>query len=124
MQFRTFNEMTSILAENTPHALILDWWRRTESVINYFTIAHYGRRFDASYQAITPLEPDPRLDPHVAQALHGLRRIRNAVAHGPRICIAPEDATLYAALALRFIGIVGGAVPNDRALNSGAALVA
>jgi hypothetical protein len=93
-------------------------------VIDYFTIAHYGRRFDTCYRAITQLETDPQLDPHVAQALHGLRRIRNAVAHGLRIYIAPEDATLYAALALRFIGIVGSAVPNDLAMSSGAALVA
>ena len=124
MQFQTFDEMTSALAENTPHALILEWWRRTEGALAYFTIAHCGRRFDSSYAALTRVESDPRLGPHVVQALHGLRRIRNAVAHGPRIHIAPADATLYAALALHFIGIVGSAVPNDLAVSSGAALVA
>lgn len=121
MHFHTFHEMTSVLAENAPHALVLDWWRRMEGALAYFTIAHYGQRFDTSYEALSWLESDTRLGPHIVQALHGLRRIRNAVAHGPRIHIAPEDATLYATLALHLIGIIGNAVPNDLAISSGAA---
>ncbi len=33
IQFHTFDEMAAVLSENTPHALVQDWWSRLEAVI-------------------------------------------------------------------------------------------
>ncbi len=44
IQFRTFQEMIDVVAPNMPHALILDWWRRVELTLRYYTIAHHNRR--------------------------------------------------------------------------------
>ena len=112
MPFHTFDEMVRVLAHETPHALILDWWRRMEDLLGQLTQRYYGRRFNAS-KALTRLQSDAWLATDVATVLHSMRRIRNIVAHGRCFCISAEDAALYAAIALHLGGIVGNTEPDD-----------
>jgi hypothetical protein len=124
IQFRTFQEMIDIVAPNMPHAFILDWWRRLELTLRYYTIAHHNRRSLKATQAIRVLEMDSRFEPEVIAALHELRRIRNVVAHGQAPSITFTNAASFAARALNLIGRIASEVPDDLAVTSGAATVA
>jgi hypothetical protein len=124
IQFRTFQEMIDIVAPNMPHALILDWWRRVELALRYYTVAHHNRRSLKAAQAIRVLEVDSRFEPEVITALHELRRTRNLVAHGRSPSIASTDAASFAGRALNLIGRIVREVPDDLAVKSGAARVA
>ncbi len=124
IQFRTFQEMIDVVAPNMPHALILDWWRRVELTLRYYTIAHHNRRSLKAEQAIRVLEVDSRFEPEVIAALHELRRTRNVVAHGRALSITSTDAASFAGRALNLIGRIAREVPDDLAVTSGAASVA
>jgi hypothetical protein len=119
----TFDEMIALGASSSPHGLILEWWRRVERALDYYTIASYNKSFRSSSKAIKALKTDSRLDPQVPRALDGLRLVRNRVAHGPTPQVDPRDAKFYAAVALRLAATLGEAVPSELAVRSGAALV-
>lgn len=95
-EFRTFQEMAIVLALNTPHALILDWWRRLDrSIDDYFRVR--GLQRPSSRLAIErALEADPQLGPEVAVQVRMLRRFRNVVAHEENQPISVEEAFGYA----------------------------
>jgi len=105
----TFEEYVQILAIESPHALILDWWSRLEIAINeYFEIYGMAVRspIPSKEQAISN---DPRLGPEITAQLRELRLIRNKVAHDKRKPISVDDATQYAQKSNELIWIIAGA---------------
>jgi len=122
-EFTTFHELVSVLSLNTPHALISDWWRRLSRAMDYFVVAYYGEARRTSIESMELLAADTRIGPNVAARLHGLRRIRNRIEHGPTPQVWPAEAAAYAQEALDLIGLIGNAVPNELAIRSGAACV-
>jgi hypothetical protein len=122
-QFDTFQGMVSVLARETPHALICDWWRRLDRAMHYYMVAYHGPKRQTSAKVIEVLAADTRIGPEVAAQLHQLRRIRNLIEHGPTRPITPRQASSYACRALDLIDHIGRTVPNELALESGAARV-
>lgn len=95
-QFRTFYEMASVLALNTPHALVLDWWRRLDRAIDDYFRAR-GLQRPLSRAAIErTLENDPDFGPEVAAQVRALRHFRNGVAHHEISQMTVEEAFAYA----------------------------
>jgi hypothetical protein len=115
--------MIALGVSSSPHGLILEWWRRVERALDYYTIAYHNKKFRNSTMAIEAVRTDAKLDPQVPRVLDGLRRIRNRVAHGPAPLVDPQDAKSYAAVALLLSAKLGDAVPIELAILSGAALV-
>lgn len=108
----TFEEYVQMLAIESPHALILDWWSRLEIAINeYFEVNGMAVRssFPSKEQA---MGHDPRLGPEITAQLRELRLIRNKVAHEKRKPISFDDATKYAQKANELIWIIARAKPS------------
>jgi hypothetical protein len=105
----TFEECIQILAIESPHALILDWWGRLELAINeYFEV--YGIAIRSSVPSKEQaMGNDPRLGPEITAHLRELRLIRNKVAHEKRKPISVDDATKYAQKADELIWIIARA---------------
>lgn len=115
-EFRSFQEMASILALNTPHALILDWWRRLDRGIDYYFQARGIRRPSSIAAVEQVLESDPKLGPEVVAQIRELRRLRNVVAHEDTKPIPPEEAFRYAETAWR----LGWRIATDPTTDSAA----
>jgi hypothetical protein len=64
-EFRTFQEMVRVLALNTPHALILDWWRRVDRGIDYYFGARGVTRPSSAAEVDEVLASDPELGSEV-----------------------------------------------------------
>ena len=105
----TFEEYVQILAIESPHALILDWWSRLESAINEY-VEVYGIAVRSSVPSKEQaMGDDPRLGPEIMAQLRELRLIRNKVAHEKREPISVDDATKYAQKANELIWIIARA---------------
>ena len=117
--FRTFDEMVSVLARNTPHALVLDWWRRLERTLDYYFIAFHRRSRPKNYIGI--LASDERVDSRIVSIVDGLRRRRNTVAHCGVQDLSPDDAVGFAKAAWLTVWAIGSTVPDALASESGAA---
>ena len=101
-EFTTFDEMVGALALNTPHALVLDWWRRLERAIDdYFKARRLPR--PAAIEAEKTIAGDPELGPAVADEVRQLCQIRNAIAHEEPQPIGRDEAASYAAKCLDLI---------------------
>jgi hypothetical protein len=102
-QFKTFHEMVAVLAANTPHALVMDWWARLEGVIRT-VCGSAGIRSRLSVAGLI----DNRLSRHLPLSaeliaeLHGMRRLRNECAHGEAPCITAGAAAEFAHRAWSF----------------------
>jgi hypothetical protein len=101
-EFRTFDEMVEVLALNTPHALVLEWWRRLERAIEYYFQAR-GLPQRRPAEAEHAIRADPQLGPAVADQLRELRRKRNAIAHQETRLVPSEEAAAYAAACLGLV---------------------
>jgi hypothetical protein len=119
----TFQDHVLAMAYDDPHALVLGWGRRLERAVHYFTTAHMNRRHQSIGAGIAAIAQLSLMQPTAIVALHGLRRVRNLVAHR-RIAVEPHDAIAYAVATLFMIGEIGNVVPNELAIASGAASVA
>jgi len=122
-QFNTFQEMVDVLAPNTPHALVLDWWRRLERAVDYYFVAYFGRIRPKPREYRAVFSADSRIGSVAASQIDKLRRRRNEIAHGSSQSLSSVEAAAFAESAWRLAWMIGSAVPNDRALESGAALV-
>jgi hypothetical protein len=112
-EFRTFDETVEVLTLDTPHALVLEWWRRLERAIDYyFKIRGLPRRHSAD--AEHAIGADPQLGPAVAAQVRELRRTRNAIAHEETRLLPREDATSFAAACLDLVWRIA-AYPADQA---------
>ena len=105
----TFEEYVQILAIESPHALILDWWGRLELTINeYFEVYGMAVRSSALSKE-QAMAVDPRLGPEITAQIRELRLARNKVAHEKRKPISVDDATKYAQKANELIWIIARA---------------
>ena len=106
---KTFEEYVQVMALESPHALILDWWRRLELAINdYFEVL--GIAVESSIpRKETALGADSGLGLGVTTQIRELRLIRNKVAHQATKPISVEDATQYTQKAFELIWILARA---------------
>src|SRR5262245_43435317 len=78
VQFQTFDEMTSVLAENVPHALVQDWWARLEAVVRKMCAQRgAGSRKNISNLIDTHLSKHPAVSAGLIVELHKMRDLRN-----------------------------------------------
>jgi len=100
---KTFDEYVGWMAINSPHATVLDWWRRIERGLEYYAVK---RSITARPRGAleTAVARDPRLGSDVAARLAEMRRLRNGVAHGTQDAVSPAEAIAYAGQALNLIG--------------------
>lgn len=94
--------MVGVLAVNTPHALVLDWWRRLERAIDYYFKAR-GLPRPMAVEAEKAISLDLELGPRVSDEIRRLRQIRNVIAHEDTNPIQAAEAASYAAACLDLI---------------------
>jgi hypothetical protein len=97
VQFQTFDEMAAVLAENTPHALVQDWWGRLEHVIRcicarqgappHTSVARLIDKYLSLHAVVTP---------DLIRELHQMRKFRNRCAHGEAPAMTAQDAEAFA----------------------------
>ncbi len=103
---KTFTEAVVWMATNSPHATVLDWWRRLDLTLRDYA-ASQGPPAYARGQLEDVISRDPRLGPEIATTLRWLRQRRNAAAHEPNQQISTDEAAGYAKRAFELIGIFG-----------------
>ena len=92
----TFEEHISILATESPSALIQDWWLRLDRAVReHFALVH-GRQAKDHLELEKHIAEYPNLGPSVSAQIAALRRRRNAVVHGSITSPSPEEAKSYA----------------------------
>jgi hypothetical protein len=97
-----FDELVVPMADEAPHAVVLDWYRRLELAIgDYLASRHFSHRTGRAAENV--LAADVLLGEEVATAIAALREIRNRVAHGPHP-ISASEAVTFAREALSLIG--------------------
>ena len=107
----TFEDYVQIMAIESPHALILDWWGRLDLAIKEYFEVH-GMAVKSSTPAREQaLGADPMLGPEITIQIRELRLIRNIVAHEKRKPLSCADAVQYARKAYELILILGRAQP-------------
>ena len=100
---RNFNDHLAVIASESPHALVMDWWRRLD-----LALRDYGHFFRPviDHQDRTAIEKavsqDPALGPEAAARISELRHQRNRVAH-ESIHLSSKDATAHARQAFSLI---------------------
>ena len=104
MTVTNFEEFLSAVAEEAPHAVVLDWYRRLELTVRAY-LATRGLEFQNGPAAERVIAADPLLGPDCAAAIEGLRTVRNAHTHGWEP-LTPAEAKVFARGALRLIGHV------------------
>jgi len=98
----SFEEYVDIIASESPHALILDWWRRLNLAINEY-LKTRGLPLKSKEDV---LASDPNVGLEVAMQIRELRQLRNAIAHKETKPISPDEAAQYARKALDFIWLL------------------
>jgi len=93
--FSTFEEMSAVLATNTPHALVQDWWARLEGVLRACVPGGLSRRASVASLLSKAHAQHYGLSGDELAELNAMRRLRNACAHG-------EAPPLSKQLALQF----------------------
>lgn len=101
----SFEEYVDIIATESPHAAIMDWWRRLSLALDHYFEELRERHGDA-IEVESRITSDPKLGPDVAAKLHELRRMRNAVAHEDIGPLSREKAIQYAEDALQLIRVL------------------
>lgn len=86
-----FNEYVALMSVNSPHALVMDWWRRLD-----LTLHEYAAALGIVVTRNRPIEEGVSLnDAALTTCIRGLRRQRNRVTH--KSChLSSEDAAAYA----------------------------
>lgn len=102
MTATNFDEYVLAIADEAPHAVILDWYRRLELMMRDY-VESRGLSFHAAVQAERIIATNSVLGAKVSNEIAALRRVRNKVAHGSPT-VAPEDAYVFARRALDLIG--------------------
>jgi hypothetical protein len=100
-----FDDYVALMAENSPHALVMDSWRRLD-----LALCEY---YQARRQVVGPgnrsaIEETVSLDRALGLGISGsirrLRLLRNQVAHESIYNLSSEDAVTYARQAFSLIG--------------------
>ena len=96
-QFHTFDEMAAVLSENTPHALVQDWWARLEGTIRNRVIAGSANRRRSISELINScLAQRLGVAPKLIRELHSMRLLRNKCAHGDAPPLTADQARNFA----------------------------
>lgn len=98
----TFDELILPIAQEAPHALVLDWYRRLELTLRSY-LASRGLRFHDGPRAEAEIATDPLLGATIAAMAASLRTTRNRLAHG-WAPITPADAETFARSAFAIMG--------------------
>ena len=104
-----FNDYLALMSVNSPHALVMDWWRRLELTLREYAAALGQVVRSRDRRAI---EKAVSLnDAALTTCIRGLRHRRNQVTH--KSCyVSSEDATAYAREAFRVIGTLARRISN------------
>lgn len=94
--FSTFDEMVAVLATNTPHALVQDWWARLEAELRARRPTGVSRNAPiASLLSQSHAMHFGFADKELAE-LNAMRRLRNACAHGEAPPLSEPMAAQFA----------------------------
>lgn len=108
-----FSEYVSWMATNSPHATVLDWWRRLEHTLDDYAAAlpakTPGRKRRSAIE--TAIGRAPNLGDDVVKLLRQMRKLRNAVAHDAGVYVSRDQAIHYAEQALALIGVLASGHP-------------
>jgi hypothetical protein len=102
MSATNFDELVILVAEEAPHALVLDWYRRLEQTMRDYQ-ALRGITFSNGRSAERVIAADAQLGPVVAASIAELRATRNRLAHEWEP-FAPADAEAFARRAFALMG--------------------
>ncbi len=103
-----FNDYVALMAANSPHALVMDWWRRLDlALCEYYHALRQVVRPGNRRAIEEAVSLDLALGPGFADCIRRLRLLRNQVAHEPIYHQSPEDATGYARHAFTLIAALG-----------------
>lgn len=103
---KNFNDHVAVIASESPHALVLDWWRRLDLALRDYghsfrpVIDHQDRH--AIEQAVSQ---DLALGPEAATLICELRHLRNQVAHESTY-LSCKDAAAHARQAFSLIAVL------------------
>lgn len=97
VQFHTFDQMTAVLSENVPHALVQDWWSRLEATIRDICVRRGARPREPVSKLIDRyLSQHPAASPELIRELHSMRELRNRCAHGEAPPLTADEARAFA----------------------------
>jgi hypothetical protein len=103
---KNFNDYVTVMAANSPHALVMDGWRRLDLSLRDYARA-VGPVVDRRNR--NPIEQtvslDQALGPKLAGVIRQLRQLRNRVAHRS-IYVSPEEAAAYARRTFSLIAVL------------------
>ena len=100
---KNFDDYVAVIAANSPHVLVMDWWRRLDLALRDYGGTLKPMIDSKNREAIEKaVSQDQNLGPGVADLIRGLRQLRNRVAH-ESINLSAEDATSYAKQAFSVI---------------------
>jgi hypothetical protein len=101
-----YEEFIELLAATSPHAAVLDSWRRVERTIDYYFKQRNLERPHAFSRVRQMLSEDPNVDSTILEILDDLRVLRNEVAHHEKADFRPQQAIEYGQLAQTVISIL------------------
>jgi hypothetical protein len=107
MPATNFEEFVALIAEEAPHAVVLDWYRRLELMLRDY-LASGGFRYIDGRHAENVAKADSLLGEEVATSIGQLRALRNRVAHTSQP-LTPAEAIDFARRSLTLIGQLWGA---------------
>ena len=97
---KNFDDYVAVIAANSPHALVMDWWRRLDLALRDYGDVLKPMINSQNREAIEKaVSQDKNLGPGVAGLIRRLRQLRNRAAHGSidqSINLSAQDATSYA----------------------------
>lgn len=119
MMATNFEEYIFKMAEEAPHAVVLDWYRRLELMVRSY-LESRAIHCRSGYAAEGVIARDALLGRNVATAIANLRTVRNGVAHtGDSVSF--DTAVAFARDCFSLIGVLWKAqdAPADYADESG-----
>ena len=108
----TFGEHIEIVAMESPHGAILDWWRRLDLALHeHFELCH-NRPARNRRELEEHIANYPKLGYEFSREIVTLRHHRNTIAHEDVCLLSKEDAISYARDAFGALGTVTLAWPK------------
>ncbi|SRR6266480_5201103 len=103
MMATNFEEFVHKMAEEAPHSVVLDWYRRLDFMVRDYRKAMKDRAHRKKPELL--FASDPLLGSSVANEFAELREMRNEVAH-TAITVSSETAVVYARRCFALIGLI------------------
>ena len=110
---KNFDDYVAVIAANSPHALVMDWWRRLDLALRDYGDMLKPMINSQNREAIEKaVSQDKNLGPGVAGLIRRLRQLRNRAAHGS-INLSAQDATSYARQAFSVIAALARCISEQ-----------